>query len=317
MNLMLLRAEGRAIRRAGVRVLQNSLSLVGLLSVGVAGVIATHPEYAHAIGLWIVPATEPPIAPLALLPQQPDPLAGIAHPGANAGRMLGLVVPSADADKSVPAVTLGKVSAPSFPAAREQRDAVQYLSRKYRVNSEAIAMLVDAAYVTGKDLDIDPLLLLSVMGVESGFNPFAQSTAGASGLMQLMSKVHRDKLNDFGGANIALNPVVNLRVGAVVLKDCIRRGGSVADGLRLYVGAGTGDDGGYGVRVLQEKDKLAQAVHAVVRGRTQPLPVAAARADSPGDMATTGEQESKSHERQDPAPDAEQIRAARGRIAAL
>ena len=322
MNLTLLRAEGRAIRRAGVRVMRNSLSLVGLLSVGVAGVIATHPEYAHAIGRWIVPATEPPVAPLPLLPQQPDPLAGaIASPGSNAGRMLGLVVPPAAAGTPSGAVTLGKVSAPSHSAAREQRDAVQYLSRKYRVNSDAVAMLVDAAYVTGKDLDLDPLLLLSVMGVESGFNPFAESTAGASGLMQLMSKVHRDKLNDFGGANIALNPVVNLRVGAVVLKDCIRRGGSVADGLRLYVGAGTGVDGGYGLRVLQEKDKLAQAVHATTRVRTEPLPVAASRATSPSRDAAA-RREAGTDDAVDPtigeqAVDPERVRAARGRIAAL
>ena len=321
MDLKLLRAEGRAVRRAAVRLMHNSLSLVGLVSVGVAGVIATHPEYAHAIGLWMVPAAaEPTIAPLPLLPQQPDPLAGaIAHPGGEAGRMLGLVLPSTSTEQPGPAVTMGKVAAQaSRTSAREKRDAVQYLSKKYRINSDAIAMLVDAAYVTGKDLDLDPLLLLSVMGVESGFNPFAESTAGASGLMQLMSKVHRDKLNDFGGANIALNPVVNLRVGALVLKDCIRRGGSVVDGLRLYVGAGTGVDGGYGVRVLQEKDKLAQAVRAMARGRTESLPAA----DQARAAATGRSSDSRIDEALDPTVgertiDPEQIRVARGRIAAL
>ena len=129
-------------------------------------------------------------------------------------------------------------------------------------------------------LDSPHSSLLSVMGVESGFNPFAESTAGASGLMQLMAKVHRDKLDDFGGAHIALNPVVNLRVGAVVLKDCIRRGGSLVDGLRLYVGAGAGDDSGYGSRVLQEKDRLVQ----VMRGNATALrtePRGAPRSEPP------------------------------------
>ena len=269
MNVKLLRAEWRAVRRASLKLMHHSLSMVGLLSVGVVGIVATHPEYAHAVGGWIVPQATPPFtaeaAPLPLLPAQPDPLAGaIAHPGGEAGRLLGLVVPDAAKSPAVPDATMTKVSATPARTTmnREQREVTTYLSKKYRINSDAIAMLVDAAYVTGKDLGLDPLLLLSVMGVESGFNPFAESTAGASGLMQLMSKVHRDKLNDFGGANIALNPVVNLRVGAVVLKDCIRRGGSIADGLRLYVGAGMGDDSGYGTRVLQEKDKLAQAVRA-------------------------------------------------------
>jgi hypothetical protein len=272
MNSKLLRAEWRAVRRASLRLTQQSLSLVGLLAVGGVGIVATHPEYAHAVGRWIVPGAvvvEPPAAP------QTDPLtSAIVAPGGEASRLLGLnegqggqgdvVAPNVAASATV-AVT------PVAATAREKHDVVNYLSRKYRVNADALAMLVDAAYSTGKELNLDPLLLLSVMAVESGFNPFAESTAGASGLMQLMSKVHRDKLADFGGANIALNPVVNLRVGAVVLKDCIRRGGSIVDGLRLYVGAGAGDDSGYGTRVLQEKDRLAQAVRGSTHPRIEPI----------------------------------------------
>ena len=300
MNVTVLRAEWRAVRRATLRLMHNSLSLVGLLSVGVVGYLVTHPEYAHAVGRWILPSPAPaagpgsslagpgaatvasiagaqataPVAtgPAAVVadaqPTVADPLGGtLAHPGGEAGRMLGLVV-GAD---GVPGGGRGLVTTPvlasrgdrspgSRESSREKREVATYLSKKYRVNGDAIAMLVEAAYVTGRDLGLDPLLLLSVMGVESGFNPFAESTAGASGLMQLVSKVHRDKLNDFGGPNIVLNPVVNLRVGAVVLKDCIRRGGSIVDGLRLYVGAGTSSDSGYGARVLQEKDRLQQAV---------------------------------------------------------
>ncbi len=276
MNVKLLRAEWRTVRRASLRLMHNSLSMVGLLSVAVVVMIVTHPEYAHAVGRWIVPGAEPQVgAPVAAAPA--DPLTGpIAHQGGEAGRLLGLAPAAAEPVAGDEAVKFTRVStAPDRSAAgREKREATSYLSKKYRVNSDAVAMLVDAAYTTGKDLGLDPLLLLSVMGVESGFNPFAQSTAGASGLMQVMSKVHRDKLNDFGGPNIALNPVVNLRVGAVVLKDCIRRGGSIADGLRLYVGAGMGDDSGYGARVLQEKERLAQAVHGNPRPRIEPIPSA-------------------------------------------
>ncbi len=170
-------------------------------------------------------------------------------------------------------------------------------------------MLVDAAFTTGRELDLDPLLLLSVMAVESGFNPFAESTAGASGLMQLMSKVHADKLADFGGARIALNPVVNLRVGAVVLKDCIRRGGSVTEGLRLYVGAGSGDDGGYGARVLQEKDRLAQAVRGG-RPLIEPIPSNVVKARTP-------RQPDIDHSMDTVDPSDPKVDAAAGRVAAL
>jgi hypothetical protein len=274
MNVKLIRAEWRAVRRASLRLMHNSLSLFGLLSVAVVALVATHPEYAHAVGRWIVPEVEP-VAPVADATPTPDPLTGaIVQQGSVAGRLLGLAATPAEPVIESP-VVVAKVSTAvdRSPIGREKREVATYLSKKYRVNVDAVSMLVDAAYTTGNDLSIDPLLLLSVMAVESGFNPFAESTAGASGLMQLMSKVHRDKLNDFGGANIALNPVVNLRVGAVVLKDCIRRGGSIADGLRLYVGAGGGDDSGYGARVLQEKDRLAQAArHIVARPRIEPIP---------------------------------------------
>ena len=264
MNLKVMRAEWRAVRRAALRLTHNSLSLVGLVSLAVVGVAVAHPEYAQAVGRLVVPAPEAPVARAA--PVVPDPLEGaIAHPGGEAGRLLGLSLPRdvVDDTRAVVTTPVSIKAQDRTPVGREKREATGYLSKKYRVNGDAIALLVDAAYMTGKELSIDPLLLLSVMAVESGFNPFAESTAGASGLMQLMSKVHRDKLNDFGGRNIALNPVVNLRVGAVVLKDCIRRGGSIADGLRLYVGAGMGDDSGYGARVLQEKGRLAQAVRGM------------------------------------------------------
>ena len=143
----------------------------------------------------------------------------------------------------------------------EQVMVTHYLSRKYHVNSDAADLMVGAAYLAGRDAGVDPSLLLAVIAVESGFNPFAESMVGAQGLMQVMSKIHSDMLRSYGGPNAALDPVANIRVGALILKDCIRRGGSVRDGLRLYVGSMTQDDGGYGARVLQEKDRILQAAH--------------------------------------------------------
>jgi soluble lytic murein transglycosylase-like protein len=152
-------------------------------------------------------------------------------------------------------------------SSREQNLVATYLARRYRVAQEPVSELVKAAFDTGREVGLDPLLLLSVMAIESGFNPYAESGVGAQGLMQVMSKVHSDKFRYFGGEAAALEPVANIKVGALVLKDCIARGGSLPGGLRLYVGSSTLDDGGYGAKVMAERGRLRD----VARGRKVPI----------------------------------------------
>ena len=140
---------------------------------------------------------------------------------------------------------------------RQQQWVTNWLSKRYRVATDATNMLVSAAYLTAKDIKLDPLLILSVMAIESGLNPFAESPVGAQGLMQVMSKVHQEKFEDMGGIKAALNPVANIKVGALILKDYVSRAGSVEAGLKLYVGAGAFDnDAGYGTRVMTEYKRL-------------------------------------------------------------
>lgn len=151
----------------------------------------------------------------------------------------------------------------------KQQAAVAYwLSKKYRVAPEPLSALVAEAYEVGERTRIDPLLLLSVMAIESSFNPFAQSPVGAQGLMQVMTGIHSDKYENFGGKLAAFDPVTNLRVGAKVLQECIQRAGSVEAGLKFYVGAALHpDDGGYGAKVLAEYGRLKE----VASGRPVPL----------------------------------------------
>ncbi len=151
---------------------------------------------------------------------------------------------------------------------KQQAAVAFWLSKKYRVAPEPLSALVAEAYEIGGRVKLDPTLILAVMAIESGFNPFAQSPVGAQGLMQVMTKVHSDKYENFGGKLAAFDPVSNLRVGVKVLQECIQRAGSLSAGLRYYVGAANlPEDGGYADKVMAEHARLQQ----VAAGRRVPV----------------------------------------------
>lgn len=157
---------------------------------------------------------------------------------------------------------------------KQQAALAFWLARKYGVAPEPLSVLVAEAFEIGAKAKLDPTLILAIMAIESGFNPFAQSPVGAQGLMQVMTKVHSDKYENFGGKLAAFDPVTNLRVGVKVLQECITRAGSVEGGLKFYVGAGNMEnDGGYASKVMAEHARLL----AVVGGKQMPQPVRAIR----------------------------------------
>lgn len=151
---------------------------------------------------------------------------------------------------------------------RQQAAVAQWLSRRYRVAPEPISRLVQEAWRIGQQARLEPTLILAVMAIESRFNPFAQSPVGAQGLMQVMTRVHDDKYEAFGGLHAAFDPVSNLRVGVQVLRECIARAGSIEGGLKFYVGAADlTTDGGYAAKVMAEQALLRQ----VAAGRRVPV----------------------------------------------
>ncbi|MDI1259815.1 transglycosylase SLT domain-containing protein [Aquabacterium sp.] len=153
---------------------------------------------------------------------------------------------------------------------RQQAAVAYWLSRRYSVAPEPVSRLVQEAWDVGRRAGVEPTLIMAIMAIESSFNPFAQSHVGAQGLMQVMTRIHHDKYQIFGGQNAAFDPVTNLRVGVQVLKECIQRAGSLEGGLKYYVGAANlANDGGYAYRVLAEQAFLRQ----VVAGQKVPVNV--------------------------------------------
>ncbi len=144
----------------------------------------------------------------------------------------------------------------------KMQGALDYVSRRYRVSTEALQPIFATAQTVGRELRLDPLLIVAVIGVESGFNPFSQSVVGAQGLMQVMPRFHLDKLPDEADQSAFLDPVTNVQVGARVLKESIRRSGGLEVGLQQFGGAINDPDRRYSTKVLAEKQRLEQALHA-------------------------------------------------------
>ncbi len=122
------------------------------------------------------------------------------------------------------------------------------------------------AYDTGIRLGLDPLLILAVIAIESSFNPIAQSSAGAMGLMQVVPRYHENTLEEHGASGMLLDPAVNIVVGARILKRYIDHTGSLESGLQYYNGARPDRSRKYANKVIAERDRLRN-----VADRPEPL----------------------------------------------
>nr|WP_229459272.1 lytic transglycosylase domain-containing protein [Massilia cavernae] len=243
---------------------QHTLTVFGLSAVAVIALLYGNPDLAKQFYQFVAPEPMPTArveAPAlsALMPVADMRVADM--------RVADMRVADAHAVEAEPAPLTAEEKA-ILGSRKQQEFVTSWLSRRYRVAGDAANMLVSTAYVTASEIKLDPLLILAVMAIESGFNPFAESPVGAQGLMQVMSKVHHEKFQEMGGTQAALNPVANIRVGSLILKEYVQRGGSVEAGLKSYVGAAAFEtDSGYGSRVLAEWNRLKQ----VARGKNVPI----------------------------------------------
>ncbi len=249
----------RDIGQGLLDVSHSSLALLGLAVLGLALFAGGRPDIRHAVEAetlsWLQARHEARLETIAVAALEPD----LGEPEA---------------------IARATASDPR-DLSRSQASVAVWLARRYHVAPEPVSRLVQEAWRVGELTHLDPTLILSVMAVESSFNPFAQSPVGAQGLMQVMTKVHDAKYEAFGGSHAAFDPVTNLRVGVQVLKECIARAGSLEAGLRFYVGAANGDDSGYAIKVLVQQNILRQLAGM----KPLPLPprhVAATAAETSG-----------------------------------
>jgi soluble lytic murein transglycosylase-like protein len=173
----------------------------------------------------------------------------------------GLFRAAAPADAVAEPVAEDAVRARVDPNEGRYRALAEFLARRYRVSQEVTLDLVTFAHAAGHQLGLDPLLIIAVMAVESRFNPIAESVAGAKGLMQVIPKYHAEKLEEFGGERAVFDPQTNILVGSQILKEYLRRTGSMSVALQMYAGALNDGEDAYTAKVMNEKQRLQHVVN--------------------------------------------------------
>jgi soluble lytic murein transglycosylase-like protein len=148
----------------------------------------------------------------------------------------------------------------AVPEERLHRAIAEFVGKRYRVSQDVTFDLVSTAYAAGRQFGLDPLLIIAVIAVESGFNPIAESVAGAKGLMQVIPRYHGDKLQEFGGADVIYDPQINILVGSQILKEYFGRTGNMTTALQMYNGALQDEQERYTSRVMTEKRRLKDVV---------------------------------------------------------
>lgn len=114
-------------------------------------------------------------------------------------------------------------------------------------NSEKRTALLELIHEEATRAQVSPELVLAIINVESNFNRFAVSEAGAQGLMQIMP--FWLKLSGQPHGNL-FHEITNLRLGCTILKYYLTRShGDIREALQRYNGATVGID--YSDRVLK------------------------------------------------------------------
>ena len=85
--------------------------------------------------------------------------------------------------------------------------------------------------------------------------------------MQVIPRFHKEHL-ETATSDSVLDPHANIRLGARILKEYIRSGGTEVAGLQRYNGSTNDESNAYAAKVLGEKQRLKQSVERVrARGR--------------------------------------------------
>ena len=176
-----------------------------------------------------------------------------------------LLLALASGDAVAPYVELAAEASVPDESMQAQADPARqvlsaYLARRFMIAPEATEVMVETAHRAAAEVGLDPLLVLAVIAVESRFNPIAESVMGAKGLMQIIPRYHRAKLEAHGGVDAVLDPQSNILVGTRILQEYVYRTGTLEAGLQSYNGALRDSTAQYAHKVMAERSRLEQVL---------------------------------------------------------
>ena len=120
---------------------------------------------------------------------------------------------------------------------KKERQLASWVKRhaKGKVSDEYATRVVQATLRSSEQYNVDPLLMLAVMQVESNFDPNARSSVGAIGLTQVLPKAHPEKIKSVSELT---KPEKNIRVGTQIMAEYLRwYNGDLSKALLQYNGS--------------------------------------------------------------------------------
>lgn len=133
-----------------------------------------------------------------------------------------------------------------------------YISNTYKQPLKNAEIIVYNSYVEAEKKNLDPTLVLSLIDVESTFNQYSKSGAGAVGLTQIIPSIHKNKIAKLEHKDIWSIPG-NIELGTQILREYIDISrGNVADALQRYNGSLGDESFSYSHKVLNKMHSLSR-----------------------------------------------------------
>lgn len=132
--------------------------------------------------------------------------------------------------------------------------------REGKIPSDVASKYAILIFEAADKHNVDPLLILSVMSVESRFKSDAVSNANAIGLMQVIHFWHKEKTTQ---ANL-FRPENNINVGTRILAEYTKLSKSETETLLRYNGS-LGKSNKYAIKVLAKKQEYKNEIMKAIR----------------------------------------------------